>query len=126
MGLYSIAVAWAETLFFLPNALPPCRGRTSCGPLAKGGATGRGRVPRVMAVTASWHGHRDHAPLLCAGVFGRPSRASVDDLRVLVLGGFGIGALKPAGERPHRAGPPTAGERRHSVAFVTIIALDLS
>lgn len=126
LGLYSIAVAWAETLFFLPNALASVQRPDLVRAAREAAARQAAVVFRVvMAVTAVMAlGIVLAAPLLCTGVFGESFAGSVDDLRVLVLGGFGIGALKLLGSALTARDRPLLESAAIGVAFVTIIALD--
>lgn len=126
LGLYSIAVAWAETLFFLPNALAAVQRPDLVRAAREVAARQAAVVFRVvMAVTAVMAlGIVIAAPLLCTGVFGDSFAGSVDDLRVLVLGGFGIGALKLLGNALTARDRPLLESAAIGVAFVTIIALD--
>ena len=126
LGLYSIAVAWAETLFFLPNALASVQRPDLVRAAREVAARQAAVVFRVvMAVTSVLAlGIVITAPLLCVGVFGEAFEGSVDDLRILVLGGFGIGALKLLGSALTARDRPLLESAAIGVAFVTIIALD--
>src|SRR3954452_4714498 len=94
LGLYSIAVAWAELLFYLPGVLVlvqrPDLVRAQAADAVRRALRGSrvrsvpsGPPPVVMVVVS---------PILCVGVFGDQFRGSTDDLRALSLGAFGIGA----------------------------------
>lgn len=128
LGLYSVAVAWAEALFYLPTALGmvqrPDLVRSS---LSEAGA----RAARVFraallftAVLAT--GLVLAAPVLCVRVFGESFRGSVDDLRILALGAFGIVALKLLGSALNSQGKPMLANIGVAVAFVATVGLDLA
>lgn len=126
LGLYSVAVAWAETLFYLPNALAlvqrPDLVRATREAAARQAAVVFRIVTAVTAVMAVAIALL--APLLCVGVFGDEFEGSIDDLRVLILGCFGIGALKLFGNALTAQRRPLLESGAIAVAFVTIIALD--
>jgi O-antigen/teichoic acid export membrane protein len=65
------------------------------------------------------------APILCVTVFGEQFAGSVDDLRVLAPGAFGIVALKLFANALTAQGKPMLGNAAIAVAFATTIALDL-
>jgi O-antigen/teichoic acid export membrane protein len=65
------------------------------------------------------------APILCTTIFGEQFAGSVDDLRVLVIGAFGIGALKLLGNALTAQGRPLLESAAIGVAFVTILVLDV-
>ena len=127
LGLYSVAVAWSEVLFFLPNALSavqrPDLVRGDARTAAREGAlvfrvvtllTLGGAAVMIVA-----------APILCTTVFGSSFEGSIDDLRVLVLGALGIGALKLLGSALTAQGRPLLESAAIGVAFVAIIVLDV-
>jgi O-antigen/teichoic acid export membrane protein len=126
LGLYSIAVAWAETLFFLPNALASVQRPDLVRAAREAAARQAAAVFRfVIAVTAILALVMVvAAPILCTGVFGESFGGSVDDLRVLVLGAFGIAALKLLGSALTARDRPLLESAAIGVAFVAILALD--
>jgi O-antigen/teichoic acid export membrane protein len=65
------------------------------------------------------------APILCVTIFGEDFRGSIDDLRVLAFGAFGIVALKLLGNALIAQGKPMRANIGVGVAFVTTVALDL-
>jgi O-antigen/teichoic acid export membrane protein len=127
LGLYSVAVAWAEALFFLPTALVsvqrPDLVRARSREAARQAATLfrvamlLTIVPAAIMVVA--------APFLCVTIFGEAFRGSIDDLRVLALGAFGIVALKQLGSALTAQGKPVLETTAVSVGFVATIALDI-
>lgn len=129
LGLYSVAVAWGEALFFLPTALALVQRPH----LAR--AAGRQEAAAAVAPvlrTALWltlvfaGAMAAAAPFLCVTVFGSDFSGSVDDLRLLVPGGFGIVALKLLGNALTAQGRPLAETLAITVAFVCTIALDIA
>jgi Na+-driven multidrug efflux pump len=58
-------------------------------------------------------------------LFGADFRGSVDDLRVLALGAFGIVALKLLGNALTAQAKPMLETAAIGVSFVTIVALDV-
>jgi O-antigen/teichoic acid export membrane protein len=127
LGLYSIAVAWAELLFYLPGVLVlvqrPDLVRASASEavrrtlrVCRVGFMLSGAAAAVMLVTA---------PLLCVAVFGERFRGSIDDLRVLSLGAFGIVAFELLRNALTAQRKPMLGSAAVGVAFVLTVALDL-
>jgi O-antigen/teichoic acid export membrane protein len=127
LGLYSIAVAWAEVLFYVPTVLMivqrPYLVRASAGDAARQSAMAfRAGVictlPAALAMIAA-------APLLCTTVFGEEFSGAVGDLRLLALGAFGVVALQQLGDALTAKGEPMRASMAIGVAFVTTIGLDL-
>jgi O-antigen/teichoic acid export membrane protein len=99
LGLYSVAVAWAEVLFFLPNALATVQrpdlvraGRSEASRQASVGFRAGLLLTLISAVVLI-----AAAPFLCVTIFGSDFRGAVRDLRILALGAFGIAAIKQLG-----------------------------
>jgi O-antigen/teichoic acid export membrane protein len=65
------------------------------------------------------------APVLCVTIFGEDFRGSIDDLRVLAFGAFGIVALKLLGSALNAQGKPMLANIGVGVAFATTVVLDL-
>lgn len=127
LGLYSIAVAWGEVLFYLPTVLMivqrPYLVRASEGDAARRSAIAfrigvMCTVPAAAAMIVA-------APLLCGAIFGEEFVGAVDDLRLLALGAFGIVALQQLGDALTARGAPLRSSAAIGVAFVATIALDL-
>ena len=99
LGYYSVAVSWAEALYILPGALRNVQRRISSGPPGEAGRQAARvfrvcvlvTLPPVLIMLAA-------APLLCEVVFGAEFSESVDDLRWLLPGTFGIVALRLLGD----------------------------
>jgi O-antigen/teichoic acid export membrane protein len=127
LGLYSIAVAWAELLFYLPGVLvlvqrpdlvraTPAEAVRRTLRVCRVGFLLSGAAAAVMLVIA---------PFLCVGVFGESFRGSVNDLRVLALGAFGIVAFELLRNALTAQRKPMLGSAAVGVAFVLTVALDL-
>ncbi|MGH3045081.1 MAG: lipopolysaccharide biosynthesis protein, partial [Gaiellaceae bacterium] len=65
------------------------------------------------------------APILCVTVFGDEFRGSIDDLRVLAPGAFGITAMKLFGNALTAQRQPMLANGALAVAFGATIGLDL-
>jgi len=99
LGLYSVAVAWSEVLFFLPNAVAnvqrPDLVRADQREASRQASVGFRAgalltlVSAVVLIAA--------APFLCVTIFGSDFHGSIRDLRILALGAFGIAAIKQLG-----------------------------
>lgn len=127
LGLYSVAVAWSEALFFLPTALTlvqrPDLIRAGPREAAKRAAAAARSallltVPATVAFVLL-------APFLCVAVFGDEFRGSVDDLRVLVWGAAGIVLLKVLGNALIAQGAPLRATAGVAVSFAATIVLDI-
>jgi O-antigen/teichoic acid export membrane protein len=127
LGYYSVAVAWAEALFFLPTALAtvqrPDLSRTDAADAGQ-------RVAPVFRMTmwitlAMAIAMVVAAPLLCVVLFGADFRPSVGQLRVLTIGAFGIVALKLLGNVLVAQRRPLLETGATFLAFVVITGLDL-
>jgi O-antigen/teichoic acid export membrane protein len=127
LGLYSVAVAWAEALFFLPQALVsvmrPDLVRAQRADAARQAAT-LFRAAMLLTV-ASVVIMVVAAPVLCTAVFGEEFAGSVDDLRVLALGAFGIVSLKLLGNALTAQSRPWLETAAVGVAFAITVALDI-
>ena len=127
VGHYSIAVAWMEVLFFLPTAVMlaqrPDLVRASPAVAARNAALavrGTMLITLVLAVVMV-----ALAPFLCTAVFGEEFRDSVTMMRVLIIGVFGIIALKLLGNALTAQRKPLLETASAAAAFVVILALDL-
>jgi O-antigen/teichoic acid export membrane protein len=127
LGLYSIAVAWSEALFYLPEALamvlrPDVVRATPRAALLRSALIFRAAIlltiPLVAALVVA-------APILCVTVFGDSFRGSIDDLRVLAPGAFGMVALKLLTNSLTAQGKPMLGNAAVAVAFIATIGLDI-
>ncbi len=127
LGLYSVAVAWAEAAYFLPTALSAVQrpdlvraNRDDAGKL--GAAVFRIAVAVtallvIVLVVA--------APFLCVVIFGDDFRGSVDDLQILALGAFGVIAMKQLASALTAQGHPTRSSIALAIGFVVTLLLDI-
>lgn len=127
LGLYSIAVAWAETLYYLPGVLVLVQRPDLVRAGAREAVQRAVRVCRVGLVLSSGAALVliGAAPLLCVGVFGQPFEGSVDELRVLALGAAGIVVFELLTNALTAQRKPMLGSAAIGVAFVLTAALDL-
>jgi len=127
LGLYSVAVAWSEALFFLPTALAAVQRPD----LVRGSRQEAGdsaalifrvavivTLPLCVAMILL-------APFLCVTIFGEDFRGSIDDLRVLVPGALGIVAMKLMANALTARNLPGLASTAIGVAFVVTIVLDI-
>ena len=126
LGLYSVAVSWAEALFLLPQALMqvqrPDLARSEhhhAGPRAALAFRLSILLTLVLCVAMI-----AAAPILCVTVFGEDFRGAISDLRIVVLGGFGIVALKLLGSALTAQERPLRESLAVGVTFVTVLTLD--
>jgi O-antigen/teichoic acid export membrane protein len=127
LGLYSVAVAWAESLFYLPTALVIVQrpdlvraGRRDAS--ASASASVRAAFLLTLPVAA---GLFLAAPLLCAGVFGSSFKDSTTPLRILVAGAFGVIALKQLSNALTAQSLPLSASAGIGVALAATIGLDV-
>jgi O-antigen/teichoic acid export membrane protein len=127
LGLYSVAVAWAEGLFLLPQAIAiiqrPDLVRDEPAAAGRRAATGfrlaaLSSIPLVLGLVVL-------APFLCTTVFGAEFSGSVEMLRVLAAGGFGIVAAKVLGSALIAQRRPLLETIATGAAFVATVALDV-
>jgi O-antigen/teichoic acid export membrane protein len=127
LGLYSVAVAWAEALFILPTALTKVQRPDLVRATRKQAARQAATVFRVCALTTVplliLLGV--FAPVLCAGVFGHDFRGSIDDLWLLLPGTFGIVAHKILGDSLIAQRRPSRQSAAVAVGLAFTIALDV-
>lgn len=127
LGLYSIAVAWAEGLFMLPAAVAQVQRPDVVRADARAAARqALGVLRMVLVITALLTvAVVAAAPLLCTVVFGEGFRGSVDDLRVLALGAFGVAVLKVLGGTLTAQRRPLLESAAVGTAFICVLALDV-
>ena len=127
LGLYSVAVAWAESLFYLPTALQavqrPDLVRATRREAARLASTGFRAV--VLASTPIVIGLMLAAPFLCVTILGSEFQGSVEQLRILAPGAFGIIALKLLGNALTAQGKPLLETAAISIGFIATLALDI-
>jgi O-antigen/teichoic acid export membrane protein len=127
LGLYSVAVAWSEVLFFLPTTLVAVQrpDLVRAGPdeaRERAAVVLRAALALTLVCAAAMIAL---APVLCSTIFGESFSGSVDMLRVLCLGAFGIATLKLLGNALTAQRRPLLETAAVTVAFVTVIALDI-
>jgi O-antigen/teichoic acid export membrane protein len=127
LGLYSYAVSWAETLYYLPQTLVSVQRpdlvratRREAGRLAAAIFRAAILVSAAAAVALVVL-----APVLCNVLAGDDFAGSVDDLRVLVVGTCGILALQLLGSALTAQQRPELETAATGVALVATIVLDL-
>ena len=82
LGLYSVAVAWAEALFYLPTALGMVQRLDLRASATDAGARAAVVFRAALLLTALLAvGLVVAAPILCVTIFGEEFRGSIDDLR---------------------------------------------
>ena len=127
LGLYSVAVAWSEALFFLPTVLGrvqrPDLVRASPEEATREAAVGFRFATLVTAALAA--ALAVLAPVLCVDVFGARFHGSISQLRILVLGAFGMTALKLLVNAMTARNLPLRGALGIAFAFAATIVLDL-
>jgi O-antigen/teichoic acid export membrane protein len=127
LGLYSVAVSWAEALFFLPTAITLVQ-RPDLVRASRREAADRAErvfrvalivtIPLTIALLVA-------APVLCVVIFPDEFRESIPQLRVLALGGFGIISLKLLGNALTAQGKPLLATAGTAVAFLATVVLDI-
>lgn len=127
LGLYSVAVAWSEVLFFLPNALSTVQrpdlvrvGRREASRQAAIGFRAGALLTLVSAVVLI-----AAAPFLCVTIFGSDFQGSIRDLRILALGAFGIAAIKQLGVALTSQNKPLLETAGILVAFAVTAVTDV-
>jgi O-antigen/teichoic acid export membrane protein len=95
LGRYSIAVAWAELLFYIPGVIALLqrpdlvRAERAHASRLAAQSVRRGVLLSIAGAAVLLVA----APFLCVQVFGEEFRGAIDDLRVLALGGVAIAAI---------------------------------
>ncbi len=127
LGLYSVAVAWSEVLFFLPNAVANVQrpdlvradGKEASRQASIGFRAGTllTLVSAVFLIAA--------APFLCVTIFGSDFHGSIRDLRILALGAFGIAAIKQLGTALTSQNKPWLETAGILVAFAVTAVTDI-
>jgi O-antigen/teichoic acid export membrane protein len=127
LGLYSVAVAWSSALFYLPTTLTSVQ-RPDLVRANQEDAARRASlifrtavlvtvVPALVMIAA--------APFLCATIMGEAFRGSIDDLRILTLGVFGVIALKLLGNAITAQRKPGLASIAIGIGFACTVVLDI-
>jgi len=127
LGHYSIAVAWAELLFYIPGVIAllqrPDLVRADAAWAVQLAAQS---IRRGLLLAIAGAGVLlVLAPALCVGVFGEEFRASIDDLRVLALGGIAITTMVLLANAMIAQRRPLLVAGAQSCALAVTIALDI-
>ena len=127
LGIYSIAVAWTEALFFLPASLAlaqvPDNTRATPHDAARQ-AAGAFRIATVLTAVLAI-GMIVLAPFLTGTIFGEEFAPAAAQIRVLAFGAFGIVALKLLGTTLTTQRRPMLETVGSAVTFVVVIGLDV-
>ncbi len=128
LGLYSVAVAWAEVLFYLPGVLVMIQRPDLVRADPQEAARLVQRLLRVTILLALPLAALLvlAAPFLCTTVFGDEFAGSVDDLRVLALGVGGITFMALIGAALTAQRRPMLTTAAAACAFVLTIVLALA
>jgi O-antigen/teichoic acid export membrane protein len=127
LGLYSVAVAWAESVFYLPTAVQtvqrPDLVRASPAEAGRQAATAfratlLASVPLALGLIVA-------APVLCVTILGQQFQGSVEQLRILAPGVVGIAALKLLGSALTAQGKPMLETAAIGIALAVTVALDV-
>jgi O-antigen/teichoic acid export membrane protein len=127
LGLYSYAVTWAETLFYLPQTLVSVQRPDLVRATRQAAARQAATIYRVALVLslAPAVGLVVLAPFLCKTLPGEEFGGAIDDLRVLVLGIAGVLALQLLGNALTAQRRPLLETAATGVAFACTLVLDV-
>jgi len=127
LGIYSVAVAWAEALYYLPGVLVLVQ-RPDLVRASPAEAVGiASRVFRVAITLAAVLavGLIIFAPILCVTIFGDEFSGATEMLRVLALAAFGIVAVELLSGALIAQRKPLHASAAIGVAFVFTVVLNL-
>jgi O-antigen/teichoic acid export membrane protein/O-antigen ligase len=127
LGTYSVAVAWAEALWYLPTSLAAVQ-RPDLVRATREAATRQAAAAfRAATLITVFLGGLMviAAPFLCVTIFGSGFEDSIDDLRILVLGAVGMIALKQLGNALTAQRKPVLTSIAIGIAFAATVALDV-
>ncbi len=125
LGIYSVAVAWFEGLFLLPQAVSLAIRPTIAKATDDRGSrlAAWGCTVAVLATVLMGGAFYLAAPVLCIGVFGPEFRDSVPLLRLLIPGALGIATLKILGSALTARGRPWLESAASACAFSAAVAM---
>jgi O-antigen/teichoic acid export membrane protein len=127
LGLYSVAVAWAEALLYLPTALKfvlrPDLVRAGRREAAR--QTAASFRAALLATVVLGIVMVAAAPFLCVTLYGARFHGSIIDLRLLVPGAVGTLALTVFGNALVAQGRPLLSSLALAAGFACTIILDL-
>jgi O-antigen/teichoic acid export membrane protein len=127
LGYYSVAVSWSEALFILPAALRNVQRPDLVRASRREAGRQAARVfricmlitlPAVLVMMLA-------APFLCSTIFGAEFASSIDDLRWLLPGTFGIVALRILGDALIAQRRPMLPSIATGTALIVTIVLDV-
>jgi len=127
LGLYSVAVAWAEALWHLPTALSAVQRPDLVRSSKREAVRLAERVFRVSALATILFAAvlALAAPILCVWFFGSSFRGAVGELRILAIGALGVVAMKQLGSALTARQRPTLASAAIGVSFVCTVILDI-
>jgi O-antigen/teichoic acid export membrane protein len=127
LGVYSVAVAWSESLFFLPTAFSSVQrpDLVRAAPDEARHQATRAFRHTMLLTTILGLALIVLAPFLCVVIFGEDFRASIAPLRILALGAPGIIALKLFGNALTAQRRPLRETSAIGVAFASMLVLDI-
>jgi O-antigen/teichoic acid export membrane protein len=128
LGLYSVAVAWAETLFYLPTSVVMAQ-RPDLVRASRGEARSlAARSFRAALMITGLLGIALFvlAPFLVVGLFGDEFDGSIVDLRLLLFGALGMVSLKVFSGALTAQGFPLLSSAGISIALVVTVVLDIA
>lgn len=127
LGRYSIAVAWAELLFYIPGVIALLQ-RPDLVRANAEDAVGimQRSVRRGLVLSAAAAGTLlVAAPILCVQVFGEEFRGSIDDLRVLAFGAAGVTTMVLLANAMIAQRRPWLVAGANAAALVVTLSLDI-
>lgn len=127
LGIYSVAVAWAEMLYYLPGVLVLVQRPDLVRATPRDAAAFAARMLRAALMLAAIFAGMllIAAPVLCVTVFGEEFRGAIGQLRILAFAAFGISALELITGALIAQRRPLQATMAVLVAFVPTIVLDL-
>ena len=128
LGLYSVAVAWADILHYVPGVLVMVQRPDLVRATREEAAALAARIFRISCVLAAGLAALLAllAPFLCTVVFPDTFAGAVDDLRILALGAFGLASMNLLGNALIATGRPLLVTWTEGLAFVILIGLDFA
>jgi O-antigen/teichoic acid export membrane protein len=127
LGLYSVAVSWAEILFFLPTVIVLVHRPILVQLAGEDARASAARVFRMTIILTTGFAIvlMFVAPFLCEDIFPAAFGASTNQLRVLGIGCFGIVSLKLLGNALTARDRPMLATAGTGAAFITTVVLDV-
>jgi O-antigen/teichoic acid export membrane protein len=128
LGIYSIAVAWAEALWYLPTALAAVQRPDLVRAAGREASRLAARIFRAAIFVTAVFGlvMVVAAPILCVSIMGEEFRDSIGMLRILIIAAFGVAAIKLLGSALVARGRPGLQSLAIGAGFVCSVALDIA